>query len=412
MYQQRHSWLASPQCASIPSTNSPQYTSPERAANRHRNKSCDIFSLACVFAEIFTVYKGRTVDEFYAYRRKEDELGDGYYYRTVPQVINWLDDLATERCDVQIIRLLRSMLHTQPDQRPQAEQVWKTLTACSSISKRHFCGPCCMPLRYNDPLLTKNVDTHPSKMDYASSHRIQDIVPIPKDLYFQTIYEEDQELGLDWVRCVQHWDGSTLDVVCGEEYPHHLARKTITSGENDKGYEYAQNEAEILRTVKHPHIVTLHGTYRQGDVFALLFEPAAIFDLRSYMDLTELENMRPRDLPVDISFLNTIFGCLANALASVHAAGYDHGDIRPGNILVDNDRIFLSGFTFGLKTHRARGSSNGQRHRFIDIFGRLGLGQQAEEDVGNGHNNVRSKGATVVSSMFAQSIRLFHLIPL
>ena len=259
-----------------------------------------------------------------------------------------------------------------------------------------------MPLRYNDPLLTENVDTHPSQIDYASSRRVQGIVPIPKDLYFQTFYERDQELGLDWVRCVQLWDGSTLDVVRGEEYAHLLARKTIIAGENDKGYEYAQNEAEILRKVKHPHIVTLHGTYRQGDVYALLFEPAAISDLRSYMDLAELEKITPRHLPIDISFLNTIFGCLANALACVHAAGYDHGDIRPGNILVDNDRVFLSGFTFGLKTHRARGSSNGQRHRFIDIFGKLGLGQQAGEDVGNNHNKFWSKGDTVVSSVYAQ----------
>ena len=193
-------------------------------------------------------------------------------------------------------------------------------------------------------LITENVDTHPSDIDYASSRRVHDKVPIPKDPYFQTSYERGQELGLDWVRCVQHWDRSTLDVVCGEEYPHHLARKTITAGENDRGYEYAQNEAEILRKVKHPHIVTLHGTYRQGDTYALLYEPAANFDLRSYMDLAELEKLRARDLPVDISFLNTTFGCLADALACVHAAGYDHGDIRPGNILVDNDRIFFSGF--------------------------------------------------------------------
>ena len=384
------------------STNKLQYTSPERAANLHRNPSCDIFSLGCVYAEIFTVYKGRTVEKFYAHRRAADKEGDGYYYRTVPEVIKWLEDLATERCDVQIVRLLRSMLHLQPAQRPQAEHVWKTLTACSSISKRHFCGPCCMPLLYNDPLLTEKVDTHPSEIDYASSRRVQGIVPIPRDTYFQTSYDRDQELGLDWVRCVQHWDRSTLDVVCGEEYPHHLARKTITAGENDKGYEYAQNEAEILRNVKHRHIVTLHGTYRQGDSYALLYEPAANFDLRSYMELAELEMMRARDLPIDISFLNTTFGCLADALACVHTAGYDHGDIRPGNILVDNDRIFISGFTFGLKTHRARGGSNGQRHRFIDIFGRLGLGQQAGEDVVNDHGHVRRTSVTVVSSLYAQ----------
>ncbi len=351
---------------------------------------------------MFTVYKGRTVDEFYAHRRAADKSGDGYYYRTVPEVIEWLDDLATERCDVQIIRLLRSMLHSQPDQRPEAEHVWKTLAACSSISKHHFCGPCCMPLLYNDPLLTENVDTPPSEIDYASSRRIQDIVSIPKDPYFQTSYERGQELGLEWVRCVQHWDRSTLDVVYGEEYPHHLARKTITAGEDDKGYEYAQNEAEILRNVKHRHIVTLHGTYRQGDTYALLYEPAANFDLRSYMELAELEKLRTRDLPVDISFLNTTFGCLADALACVHAAGYDHGDIGPGNILVDNDRIFLSGFTFGLKIHRALGGSNGQRHRFTDIFGRLGLGQQAGENIGKNHGHIRSTSVTVVSSVYAQ----------
>ena len=259
-----------------------------------------------------------------------------------------------------------------------------------------------MPLLYNDPLLTENVDTHPSEIDYASSRRVQGIVPIPRDQYFQTSYERGQELGLDWVRCVQHWDRSTLDVVCGEGYPHPLARKTITVGENDKGHEYAQNEAEILRNVKHRHIVTLHGTYRQGDSYALLYEPAANLDLRSYMELAELEMMRARDLPVNISFLNTTFGCLADALACVHAAGYDHGDIRPGNILVDNDRIFFSGFTFGLKTHRARGSGSGQLQRFIDIFGRLGLGQQAGEDVGKSHGHVRSTSVPVVSSVYSQ----------
>ena len=153
------------------STDSPQYTSPERAANKYRNKSCDIFSLGCVFAEIFSVYKGRTVDEFLAFRCKADDpLKDGYFHRTVPAVIEWLDELATERCDVQIKRLLRSMLHIQPDQRPSAEQVWKELTTCSSGTGRHFCGPCCMPLQYNDPLLVESADVHPSEIAYASSH--------------------------------------------------------------------------------------------------------------------------------------------------------------------------------------------------------------------------------------------------
>lgn len=373
-----------------------QYTSPERAKNKHRNKSCDIFSLACVYSEIFTVYKGRTVDEFLAYRKQADPEGDGYFYRTVAEVIRWLDDLATERCDVQIIRLLHSMLNEKPDRRPEAEQVWKILTTCSSMSKRHFCGPCCMPLLYNDPVLMLKPDAHPSETEYASSMLVRSVVPVPQDLFFQTEYERDEELGLQWVRNVRHWSYSTLDVVMGEGYPHLLARKRVTSWKNNDGSACAINEAEILRKVKHRHIVTLHGTYRQGDVYALLFEPAATFDLRSYLELTELQKIRQRDLPIDISLLISIFGCLTSALACLHAAGYDHGDIRPENILIHNDRVFLSKFSLGLKTETGGTAGNSSNlHRFIDLFGRLGLGRRTEHDVCNNSGHPRPTSTAV-----------------
>ena len=54
----------------------------------------------------YSVYKGRTVDEFLKYRQDADPQGDGYFNRTVAEVIRWLDDLATERCDVRIINAL------------------------------------------------------------------------------------------------------------------------------------------------------------------------------------------------------------------------------------------------------------------------------------------------------------------
>ncbi len=359
-----------------------------------------------MFAEIFTVYKRRTVEEFYVYRREADPEREGYYHRTIPAVIEWLDDLATERCDVQIIRLLRSMLHVEPTQRPNAEQVWKVLTTCFSIKKRHFCGSCCMPLLYNDPLLVESADVHPSEIAYASAHMARAVVPVPKDQSFRTEYAIDQELGLEWVRYLRHSDGSILDIVKGEGSPHHLTRKRIIAGEDHRAHDFAHHEAEILKKVQHRHVVRLYGTYRQGDISALLYEPAANFGLRSYLELAELENKRARDLVIDIPFLNSSFGCLASALASVHAAGYDHGDISPENILiVDNEtpRIFLSQFSFGLKTDMAGGGSNEQRYRLSDFLSTLRLGRQTEQDAGQSKGYPRTS-TLVVSFAVVQQI--------
>ena len=263
-----------------------------------------------------------------------------------------------------------------------------------------------MPLLYNDPLLVKSADVHPSEIGYASSYIARAVVPAPKDQFFRTEYARNQEPGLEWVSDVRHWDRSILDIVKGEGSPHLLTRKRIIAGKDDKAHGFAHHEAEILRKVQHRHVVRLYGTYRQGDISALLYEPAANFGLRSYLELAELENKRARDLVIDIPFLNSSFGCLASALASVHAAGYDHGDIRPENILiVDNEtpRIFLSQFSFGLKTDMASGGSNEQRYRLPDLFSTLRLGRQAEQDVGQSKGYPRTS-TLVVSFAVVQQI--------
>ena len=261
-----------------------------------------------------------------------------------------------------------------------------------------------MPLLYNDPLLVERADVHPSEIAYASAYMARAAVPVPKDQSFRTEYARDQELGLEWVRYVRLWDHSILDIVKGEGSPHLLTRKRIIAGEDDKAHDFAHHEAEILRKVQHRHVVRLYGTYRQGDIFALLYEPAANCSLRSYLELAELENKRARDLVIDIPFLNSSFGCLANALASVHAAGYDHGDIKPENIMVvDNEtpRIFLSQFAFGLKTDMAGGGSNEQLYRLPDLLSILRLGRQAVQDVG------QSKGYPRTSTLGVS----FTLVP-
>ena len=327
------------------------------------------------------------MEEFRIHREKADPEKEGWFHKAtvMPAVLEWLDDLATEQCDVQIIRLLRAMFSPQPDQRPNAEQVWKVLTTCthsSDISTIYFCGPCCMPLLREDPLLKLEPGVDPSQTMYAPSFASNNTTPVSTDLSFKTKYGKDLQLDVCWIRNLRHWSRSMLDVVQVGKHIHLLARKRIVSSGDDAGSIIAENEAEILRKVQHRHIVKLHGTYRQGDVFTLLFDPAANHDLRSYLELVERHSIQKSKLPIDIlEFMTRSFGCLANALACVHAAGYDHGDIRPENILVHDKRIYLSKFSFGLKLDTGtsdRGPSYPELHRFIDLFGKLSLGRWGE----------------------------------
>ena len=48
------------------------------------------------------------------------------------------------------------------------------------------------------------------------------------------------------------------------------------------------------------------------------------------------------------SLLRSFFGCLANALQYIHSIKVRHRDIKPHNILVKGDRVFLTDFGIAL----------------------------------------------------------------
>ena len=305
-----------------------------------------------------------------------DPEGDGYFYKpkVISAVFEWLDGLTTERCDVQIIRLLHQMLSFEPERRPNAEQIWKSLTTVTTSSSgpaTYFCGPCCMPLVHGDPLSKIDTRVDLSQTEYSSSPSTHGATPVSRDLEFKDKYSRDQQPDITWKRNLRHWDYAILDAVLVGDNPHFLARKRIIPTANGEGSAMAQHEAEILRNVKHRHIVTLYGTYQHEDVLTLLFEPAADHDLRSYLELAE--SRQRRKVNVDVDFMKTSFWCLADALAKVHEADYDHGDIRPENILVHNGRTYLSKFSFGLKSQSQRRASFQGVRRFMDMFDRLSL---------------------------------------
>ncbi|MCJ1381953.1 hypothetical protein MMC17_005065 [Xylographa soralifera] len=216
-----------------PSAKTLMYTSPERAADLHRNKKDDIFSLGCVLSVIFTVCKGETMENFRNYRKEQDpeKEKEGYFFRTVPAVIVWLEKLATERSDVQIVRLLRSMLD-KPDRRPDAEHVWKVLTTCTTGERIVFCGPCCMLHVHDDPFLTNNPEIDLSEAMYDSDSSMARVARVSTDLYFDKQYGNTQQLDLYWIRNLRHWSHSILDVVKDGEHFNLLARKRLQASDD------------------------------------------------------------------------------------------------------------------------------------------------------------------------------------
>ena len=55
-----------------------------------------------------------------------------------------------------------------------------------------------------------------------------------------------------------------------------------------------------------------------------------------------------RNSPDKLSLLRSFFGCLANALQYIHSIKIRHRDIKPHNVLVKGDRVFLTDFGIAL----------------------------------------------------------------
>ena len=103
----------------------------------------DIFSLGCVFLEIYTVINRRRIRDFEDFRANED--GRQAYCYTLPKTLQWLRDLDTERYDTKDLfqEILQRMIDEDPSKRPEAREVCNILRQCKSPDGRPRCGSFC-----------------------------------------------------------------------------------------------------------------------------------------------------------------------------------------------------------------------------------------------------------------------------
>lgn len=137
---------------------------------------------------------------------------------------------------------------------------------------------------------------------------------------------------------------STVDEVVDRKTSLRFARKTLKNRERS-AIEELKNEVDVLKKLRHPHIIRFVDSVQKGDRMSILLAPVAETTLAAWLD-TKLQNQPDRLSQTII----TMMGCLASSIRYLHEQRpvVKHMDIKPQNILVKQGEgvphVFLSDF--------------------------------------------------------------------
>lgn len=140
---------------------------------------------------------------------------------------------------------------------------------------------------------------------------------------------------------------------------YQLAWKKITS--KRKVTLYQRKEIEILKKLNHAHMVQLVGTYTYRLDLGILLFPVAVCDLHTFFEDVEAHWTTGTDdeqksrltalsyLPVPGSSSKASpayhqIGCLVSAIEYLHSQEIRHKDLKPSNILLSANQLWLSDF--------------------------------------------------------------------
>jgi hypothetical protein len=106
-----------------------------------------------------------------------------------------------------------------------------------------------------------------------------------------------------------------------------LAVKTIrpACAAGDREVRRFLREAQILCTLRHPHIVAFHQMGRAGDLLYIVME---------YVPGTDAERLLARQGPLPIRRAVRLACQILDALDHAHRRGFVHRDVKPANLLV------------------------------------------------------------------------------
>lgn len=127
---------------------SPLYCAPEVARWEKRNTSADIWSLGCVFVEMLTLIKGRTIEE---QRQFFEQRTDNYrFYENISGTQEWIRQLrqidSSQTSDSFIADCILGLLKENPNERLPTAELYNKISNYQDLEKgkgNPLCGECC-----------------------------------------------------------------------------------------------------------------------------------------------------------------------------------------------------------------------------------------------------------------------------
>ena len=154
---------------------------------------------------------------------------------------------------------------------------------------------------------------------------------------------------------------------------------------NSEEIRITKRESLLLTALSHPHIIKYYKNFQIGDILYLIVENAENGDLSN---LIEAHKLNEKHIPEEE--LWSIFLQCMQGLVYIHEKGVIHRDIKPGNILMDNNmNIKIGDFgTAAVKKENEKGNEkvqylNSQYSSILD-----------KEELKCGRTRILSKGYT------------------
>tara|TARA_R110002049_G_scaffold2750_8_gene22186 strand:- start:116275 stop:117915 length:1641 start_codon:yes stop_codon:yes gene_type:complete len=89
-------------------------------------------------------------------------------------------------------------------------------------------------------------------------------------------------------------------------------------------------EAKAIASLNHPNIVVAYDIDNEGDVHYIVME---------YVDGLDLQQLVKRDGPLDFAYAAELIRQAASGLQHAHAGGVIHRDVKPANLLIDQNGV-------------------------------------------------------------------------
>lgn len=175
---------------------------------------------------------------------------------------------------------------------------------------------------------------------------------------------------------------STVDEVIDRETSLRVSRKTLKNRESS-AFEELRNEVNVLKKLRHPHIVRFLGAYQKDDKVSILLSPVAETTLAVWLKKSSIEK------PIGLSdTIVKMLGCLSSSIRYLHEQRpvVIHMDIKPQNVLVtlndgQNPHVFLSDFGISTSEEQSGGSSKPLTRQYCAPEVSSGLAREQAADI-------------------------------